>query len=217
MTGLDSVKAQFLSSINNSKSDDKPYPHWFLEDVFPKDIALELKDMDWPAPDLGGVSGTREAHNATRSYFDVEAQEEHEVCQLVADTLQSADVVKAIEEKFNTSLSGTYLRIEYGQDTDGFWLQPHTDIGVKLFTMLIYLSDGEGHEELGTDIYADADTHVGSSPFGHNQAMIFVPADNTWHGFEKRPIKGIRKSLIVNYVSDEWRAREQLAFPNQTV
>ena len=217
MSTLENVKKQFLTSINQADGGDKPYPHWFLKDVFPADVAAKLKTMDWPAPDLGGVSGTREAHNATRSYFDEQAQKEHEECQLVADALQSADVVKAIEEKFSTSLSGTYLRIEYGQDTDGFWLQPHTDIGVKLFTMLVYLSDEEGHETLGTDIYADADTHVGSSPFGHNQAMIFVPADNTWHGFEKRPIKGIRKSLIINYVSDAWIAREQLAFPNQTV
>ena len=42
--------------------------------------------------------------------------------------------------------------------------------------------------------------------------MIFVPADDTFHGFERRPIKGVRKSLIINYVTDEWRAREQLAF-----
>ena len=47
--------------------------------------------------------------------------------------------------------------------------------------------------------------------------MIFVPSDNTWHGFERRPIEQIRKTLIVNYVTQEWRAREQLAFPDKTV
>ena len=47
--------------------------------------------------------------------------------------------------------------------------------------------------------------------------MIFVPSNDTWHGFESRPINGVRKSIIINYVTQEWRAREQLAFPNQTV
>jgi hypothetical protein len=47
--------------------------------------------------------------------------------------------------------------------------------------------------------------------------MIFVPSKGTWHGFERRPIQGVRRSLIVNYVTNEWRAREQLAFPEAPV
>ena len=109
------------------------------------------------------------------------------------------------------------MRIEYAQDTEGFWLKPHTDIGVKKFTMLIYMSDDPRHADLGTDIYSDEATHVGRSPFAPNSAMIFVPSDRSWHGFEPRPILGVRRSLIVNYVTDAWRAREQLAFPAEPV
>ena len=116
-----------------------------------------------------------------------------------------------------TDLGGTYLRIEYAQDIEGFWLKPHTDIGVKRFTLLIYLSDEPGQDVLGTDIYADADTWVGRSPFAPNKAMIFVPSDRSWHGFEPRPIPGVRKSLIINYVTNDWRAREQLSFPDAPV
>ena len=47
--------------------------------------------------------------------------------------------------------------------------------------------------------------------------MMFVPSDITYHGFERRPIEGVRKSLIINYVTDEWRAREQLAFPDTPI
>ncbi|MEM9358310.1 MAG: 2OG-Fe(II) oxygenase, partial [Pseudomonadota bacterium] len=50
-----------------------------------------------------------------------------------------------------------------------------------------------------------------------NAAMVFVPSDITYHGFEPRPIEGVRKSLIINYVTDEWRAREQLAFPERPI
>jgi hypothetical protein len=107
--------------------------------------------------------------------------------------------------------------MEFAQDIDGFWLEPHSDLGVKLFTMLLYLSKDPRHQDLGTDIFDADKKRVGRSPFAPNAAMIFVPADNTFHGFEKRPIKGVRTSLIINYVTDEWRAREQLAFPEAPI
>jgi hypothetical protein len=217
MTNVDAVKKSILDSFAQAERHEKPYPYFLVRNVVPKDLVPELRDLPFPAPDLGGVSGTREVHNKSRSYFDAEHCEQHDVCRALAEALQSEEVVAAVQSTFNTDLSDTFLRIEYGQDTDGFWLEPHTDIGVKSFTMLLYLSDEEGHEKLGTSIYADKDTHVGESPFEPNLAMIFVPSNDTWHGFESRPIKGVRKSIIINYVTQDWRAREQLAFPEQTV
>jgi hypothetical protein len=58
---------------------------------------------------------------------------------------------------------------------------------------------------------------VGRSPFASNAAMVFVPSDITFHGFEPRKIEGVRKSVIINYVTNEWRAREQLAFPHEPI
>jgi hypothetical protein len=84
---------------------------------------------------------------------------------------------------------------------------------VKSFTLLLYLSKDPSHKDLGTDIYDAEKRHFGRSPFASNAAMVFVPSNNTYHGFERRPIKGVRTSLIINYVTNEWRAREQLAFP----
>ena len=57
-----------------------------------------------------------------------------------------------MEDVCGRRLTDASLRIEYCLDTDGFWLEPHTDIGAKLFTMLIYLSDDPGAVEWGTDI-----------------------------------------------------------------
>jgi hypothetical protein len=41
--------------------------------------------------------------------------------------------------------------------------------------------------------------------------MIFIAGENTWHGFSPRPINGVRKSIIVNYVTKEWRDTYELA------
>jgi len=173
--------------------------------------------MPFPVADLAGVSGTREVHNADRVYFSGRNLDDFENCRAAAEAFQDADTVRLFNQAFGGRLSNTFVRIEYAQDTDGFWLKPHTDIGVKMFTMLIYMSDDPAHADLGTDIYADENTPVARSPFEANSAMIFIPSNKTWHGFEKRPITGVRRSLIVNYVTDEWRAREQLAFPEMPV
>ena len=141
----------------------------------------------------------------------------HPVCSSFNAALQDKRVTGAIDRIFGTKLAGTYLRVEYAQDTNGFWLEPHTDLGVKSFTFLLYLSTDPAHRGLGTDIYDTEKKHIGSSPFVSNGAMIFVPSDITYHGFEAREIKGLRKSIIINYVTNDWRAREQLAYPDTPV
>jgi len=216
-SSAEDIVRSFSQSVANSDRSDQPYSHWVLRGCFPEDTIQDVLNLPFPAPSLGGVSGKRELHNKTRKYFDAENQTAFHAVAAVSEAFQDKRMTDMIAKTFGTDLDGTYLRIEYAQDTDGFWLEPHTDLGVKSFTMLIYLSDEEGHEDLGTDIYDADKSHVGRSPFAPNAAMIFVPSDNTYHGFEKRPIKGVRKSLIINYVTDEWRAREQLAFPEAPI
>jgi hypothetical protein len=213
----ESIKASLQRSVRAAEAHADPYQHWFLRGVFPQPVYAALKDMPFPVGDLGGVSGTREAHNADRVYFSGKNLDDYENCKAAAEAFQDKETVQLFSEAFGGDLSDSYVRIEYAQDTDGFWLKPHTDIGVKLFTMLIYMSDDPAHSTLGTDIYADENTHVGRSPFEPNSAMIFVPSKKTWHGFEKRPIEGVRRSIIVNYVTNDWRAREQLAYPQEPV
>ena len=211
------IIASVIASIQARQTFDAPYRHWLIDNVFPAAVADELNELPVSAPALAGVSGKRELHNDQRSYFDVPSMARFPVMRKVAEALQSKEVAQAIHSGFGAPIDDTYLRLEYAVDTDGFWLQPHTDLGVKKFTCLIYLSSGVGHDELGTDIYEREDKHFGRSPFKRNSAMIFVPSDNTWHGFEKRTIQGERKSVILNYVTQAWLARDQLSYPNETV
>ena len=216
-SGADDIVRHFINSIDNAKRADQPYRNWALTACLPVDTLDDVLALPFEAPGLDGVSGKRELHNNTRKYFDADNRKRFPVCEAVAQAFQDGRVTSHIEQVFDTDLAGTYLRMEFAQDIDGFWLEPHSDLGVKVFTMLLYLSKDEDHRDLGTDIYDADKKRVGRSPFAPNAAMIFVPADNTFHGFEKRPIKGVRTSLIINYVTDEWRAREQLAFPDTPI
>jgi hypothetical protein len=214
---VDVVCQSVCASFAAAKENRAPYTYWEAHTLLPDRLVGDICALPFEAPDLGGVSGKREKHNATRTYFDAANRAAFEVVNTTALAFQSSVVTGAIEETFQTNLSGSYLRMEYAQDIDGFWLQPHSDLGVKLFTLLLYLSDDPAHSGLGTDIYDDDKRHIGAAPFIPNSAMIFVPSDDTFHGFEKRPIKGVRKSLIINYVTDAWIARNQLAFPDRPI
>ncbi len=216
-SSVDDVKAAVRASVAARASFDAPYRHYLVDGLFPPAVAEALADLPFAAPSLDGVSGKRELHNDTRRYFDAATMAEFPVVAKVAEALQAPDLIADLASAFDAPLDGTFLRLEYAQDIDGFWLEPHTDLGVKKFTCLIYLSTGPGHESLGTDIYASREQHFGCPPFLRNSAMIFVPGAGTWHGFEKRPIEGVRRSVILNYVTQDWRAREQLSFPDRPV
>jgi hypothetical protein len=216
-SSAEDVVETFLKSVDSAKPSEQPYRHWILRGCFPTDSVEDIVTLPFDAPSLDGVSGKRELHNNTRKYFDVENRENFPVCEAVAQAFQDRRVTSHIEKVFNTDLKGTYLRVEFAQDINGFWLEPHTDLGVKVFTMLLYLSKDPSHTDLGTDIYDGEKRHVGRSPFAPNAAMVFIPGSNTYHGFEKRSIKGVRTSLIINYVTNEWRAREQLSFPEAPI
>ena len=216
-TGTQTVTSTLIASFDVAARTETPYRHWVARHCLPAAMAHEISHLPFPPPALGGVSGKREVHNATRKYFDIANRAEFPVVEAFASAFQSPSITRKIETVFGTRLGGSYLRLEYAQDTDGFWLEPHTDLGVKVFTMLLYLSDDPSHRDLGTDIYDAEKTHVGRSPFEPNAAMVFVPSGDTYHGFEQRPIAGVRKSIIINYVTNEWRAREQLSFPDHPI
>ena len=212
------ARAALLRSLDRAAPSDEPFRHWIAREVFPADLAETLNALPIATASTDGVSGKRELHNDTRQYFDAANMARFPACAAVAEAFQSPEVVRAIEAATGADLAGTYVRLEYAQDIDGFWLEPHTDLGVKRFTMLIYLNRGEDdHSDLGTDLFSDGATWARQTPFDDNTALVFVPGNNTWHGLRRRPIAGVRRSVIMNYVTTEWRAREQLAFPETPV
>lgn len=217
MYSLSDCKADFFDSLNQSSKIEDPYPLWQIDNVFPTEAVDELLEMKAKFATMEYALGRREENNDKRGYFDVNRRKNVPVCDTISNLFQDADTVRAIENKFEIDLAGTYLRIEFSQDSEGFWLEPHTDLGVKKFTMLLGLSREEEAHTWGSSIYRDKDTFHHNAPYESNRAFIFVPSDNTWHGFNARAINGVRKGLIINYVTEEWRARHELSFPESPI
>lgn len=211
------ISGQFLTSLQHAGQAGKPYPHWLLSHCLPEGVADALIALPIEPAGIDDTQGRRETHNDSRTHFGARYQSQYPVIESVATVFQSKRVVDALQALTGAPLSGTSLRIEYCQDTAGFWLEPHTDIGVKKFTMLIYLNREPEGADWGTDIYSDPATRFGRAPSPFNAGLIFVPAENTWHAFDKRPVNGVRKSLIINYVGPEWQNRHELCFPDAAV
>ena len=217
MTGPGHVARQLLRALDEAQPAALPFRHWRVAAPLPAEIASAIAVLPFAPPAVGDSQGKRETNNSTRIFLSPANRSRFPACEAVAAALQGDNVVDRVQQLCGAALGGAYLRIEYCQDTDGFWLEPHTDIGAKLFTMLIYLATEEGSEDWGTDLMTPEGDVAARVPYRANTGVIFIPGSDSWHGFRKRPIAGVRRSLIVNYVKPEWRSRHELAFPSQPV
>jgi hypothetical protein len=211
------VGETFRRSLAGARVEQYPYRHWFLKDALPAESSRAIAALPIDPPPVADTYGKRETHNDVRVFMSAKDRARYPVCGEAAEAFQEPATARAIEETCGVDLKGSLLRIEYCQDVDGFWLEPHVDISVKLFSMLVFLCDQPKGENWGTDIYDSDHKLVANADCRFNRGFIFIPGKNTWHGFRKRTITGIRKSIIVNYVTQDWRARHELAFPDRPV
>jgi len=214
-TSLSSAADGVRTALLNASEEDRPFRHWRLASLLPPVLYRALRDRDVGEPPACDGSGRRETRNAARTFLGPRTRDAAAVT--LVNAFQHPAVVETVSALTGADLQGCFLRIEYCQDVDGFWLEPHRDVPAKRITLLIYLSDSPGSEAWGTDLL-DADGRLVCRPAARpNSGVMFRPSADSWHGFAPRPIVGVRRTLIVNYVAPEWRAREELAFPDQPV
>lgn len=210
---LDALGSAFAQARGHSQ----PFRYWTLRQVLPAPMVEDLQQLPVPTIDAFDNQGKRATNNAQRMFGSAEAQRRYSVWRDVAWLFQHPFTVAAIERRCRTRLEGTFLRLEYCVDTGGFWLEPHTDIGAKRLTLLVYLSDCPGSEAWGTDLLYPDGALARRAVAVCNSGVMFVPGADTWHGFAKRPIDGVRRTLIVNYVGPEWQSRAELAYSDMSV
>lgn len=216
-TALEPAGARIRLAIRRASQRETPFRYWLLQGVLPDELCRSLSALPFAPAPIGDTCGKRDTHNAQRVFVSSGSRGYYPACGALADAFQDEATISVIQDRTGADLTGSFLRIECCLDTDGFWLEPHTDIGAKLFTMLVYLSDHPEAGDWGTDIMDRQGNVLGRASGAYNAGLIFIPGTDTWHGFAKRPIRGIRRSLIVNYVKPEWRSRHELAYPETPV
>jgi hypothetical protein len=209
----EAVAKHFCAALRNAQRAEDPYLHWKLNNILPEQMCTGILTLPIAPPVIGETDGTRDTYNKTRAFITPELRDQFPACATLASALQRPEVARQLEQSCDIDATESFLRIEYIQDINGSWLEPHRDIPEKLFSMVIYLCTGPEAKNWGTDIYDDDIKWVAQASAEFNSAVIFIPGDNTWHGFDQRPIKGVRRLMEINYVRD-WRDREQLAAPD---
>ena len=210
----------FCNALRSCTVKEEYYRRWVLKNVLPESLCVGVLVLPIRPPLIDECGGVRDLNNNNqkRSFFTPKLQEDFPAVEAFTQAFQRPEVARLFSETLGIpEIDGSYLRIEYIQDTDGAWLEPHRDIREKLFSMVIYLCTGPEAKNWGTDIYDANKKWVARSSAEFNSAVIFVPGENTWHGFDKRPIIGVRRLMEVNYVRPNWRDREQLCFPSRPV
>ncbi len=210
------IAAHFIDALRASQRHEDPYLRWGLRDVFPESLCTAILTLPILPPMLGKTDGTRNSYNQERTFITPARRQKFPALENLAQALQRSDVAHQFEQTCGIKAEGTFVRAEYMQDTDGMWLEPHRDIPEKVFSMVIYLCTGPDAKDWGTDIYDHEKRWCGRSSAEFNTATIFKAGPHTWHGFEPRPIDGVRRLMEINYVRD-WNAHEQLAFPDKPI
>ena len=213
------IAAHFNGALAASVRQEQPYRHWKLAEMLPEAIAVGMAMLPVRPPLIDECGGVRDlgGNNSKRCFLTPQMQADFPVCDSLTRAMGRPEVARALASTLGIDVQGSFLRMEYIQDTDGAWLEPHRDIPEKLFSMVIYLCTGPHAKDWGTDIYDADQKWVGRSDATFNTAVIFVPGPATWHGFDKRPIIGVRRLMEINYVRPNWRDRSQLSRPDQPI
>lgn len=204
-----------ISSINTSKIYNKPYKHWVFENFLEQDVLDKILELDIPIGG-NGYNNTRNVDNdeTQRTYLKESTLKNYPIFKNIEDIFTNDNFKKSLEAKLGVNLKKyPHLRVEFVQDVSPFCLVPHTDETVKACTILIYLSKDMDSESMGTELYENEDMSglTVKAPFISNTGYIFLPdGKTTWHGIKEVNFEGIRKVLIINYVSSEWRDTHQL-------
>ncbi|MGE5546452.1 MAG: 2OG-Fe(II) oxygenase [Solirubrobacterales bacterium] len=217
LPSAEQIARHFRRALLDSDRRELPYTHWRMQEVLPEAVCVGIISLPIAPLIIDDCGGVRDRDNNLRTFFTPDLQSRFPVCARLAEALQRPEVARLAGETCGFKAEGSYLRMEYIQDTDGAWLQPHHDVPEKLCSMVIYLCTGPEAADWGTDIYDEQVRWVGRSAAEFNSCTIFIPGANTWHGFEKRKIVGIRRLMEINYVHPSWRDRDQLCFPDRPV
>lgn len=192
------VETSVLKKIREAQVISEPYPHLYIEDVFPKDF---YENLTLP---INGYRSLEEARG-TQGYpqrFVHETPKEFY-------WMRSGKLRSLLNEKLGVeAVVDETLLI---QDKPGYSIGPHTDTPSKAVSALFYLTRNWTHLEHGTSIYVPLNGSFKDNEGKHyregfslhwtapgkpNSAFIFARTDNSFHGAEPYNGSGVRDILL---------------------
>ena len=187
--------------FRNKKHEIVPFEHYTFTDFFcEKELAnINKIQLECHAASLDGARTT----NNNRFFVDKENMQSNSALNRIVDFFLKDETIGMFEEESGLKIRGNYLRVEFIEDKEKSWLEPHVDIKEKQMSFLVYLNNTDENEDIGTALYDSNKQYVTTVPYINNTGFYFYPGDNTWHGLESIEIKERRRAVMVNYCTFE--------------
>jgi len=227
------VEESVVYKILNTPMNIYPYPHFYVESVFPEDFYLMLR-ANWPdTAHLTSISETariRDGHYKERFVLpllpdkiatlpvEMAAFWQEASSWLLGDRFLQVLIQKFqpyIDKRFGSS--DIKLKLEPDalvvRDFTNYEIGPHTDLPIRLLSLLFYCPGSGGKEHLGTSIYRPVDTRftceegqhypfdkfrrITTMKYRPNSLFVFMRTNNSFHGVEKIKDKGVMRDLLL--------------------
>ncbi|HEY0366945.1 MAG TPA: hypothetical protein VGC73_10770 [Pyrinomonadaceae bacterium] len=203
----------FRDCLAKARVDLDPFPHYYVEHVFPDGYYQELRH-NLPSSDvyenLYEVTDLKLDHFRHRDQRDMDAgwttRLPHDLQPFWTafnNWFLGPDLARAVLDSFHTQRSTwpeVSVESQFIRHRAGYFLGPHSDLYTKLVVLLIYLAPDDSAEHLGTSLYRPKDQsfscrdskhhpfenfiRVKTAPYKPNSLLAFMRSDISFHGLE---------------------------------
>jgi len=162
--------------IGNEKILDFPFPHTYVEDVFPQDLYDEIQDNIPEPGNLSSIADKRPVKGYKERFvfcFDDESllnldNKKRIFWKEFKNRMLSKNLMNFLLSRFMPYISSRFQnqniqQLKFNsellliQDTMNYKIGPHTDSPRKVISFLFYLPKDNSQKELGTSIYMPKD------------------------------------------------------------
>jgi hypothetical protein len=205
--------SHLIDRLHTATVEVDPFPHFYLENVFPEDYYQELL-RNLPATDvydnLYEVTDLKLDHFRHRNQRDMDAgwterlpKDLQSFWTSFNDWFLGPDLAQAVLGSFRSQRSTwpeVSVESQFIRHHAGYFLGPHSDLFTKLVVLLIYLAPDNTAEHLGTSLYRPKDPsfscpdskhypfedfiRVKTAPYRPNSLLAFMRSDISFHGLE---------------------------------
>lgn len=207
------VLNHFVERLRSTSVEVEPFPHYYLEGVFPDDYYAELL-RNLPPTDvyenLYEVTDLKLDHFRHRDQRDMNAGWTERLQPDIRPFWTSfnewflgPDLAKSVLHSFSSrrrSWPEVSIESQFIRHRAGYFLGPHSDLYTKLVVLILYLAPDDSAEHLGTSLYRpkvptftcpdskhyafEDFIRVKTAPYRPNSLLAFMRSDVSFHGLE---------------------------------
>jgi hypothetical protein len=237
---MDSPLEHFVDRLRRAKVEADPFPHYFIEHVFPENYYRELL-RNLPASDvyenLYEVTDLkldhfrhRDQRDMDRGWTDRLPGDQKVFWSSFNQWFLSEELAQAVMRSFGwESWPALSVESQFIRHRAGYFLGPHSDLYTKLVVLLLYLAPDDSAEHLGTSLYRPKQPgfscpdskhyrfadfiRVKTLPYRPNSLLAFMRSDVSFHGLEplsERDVESTGRDVIQYVIHDKAKREAQL-------